>query len=120
MQQSRLDIEILTAIEKKLTVLVLLKNKKIFIGKFSNRNALDAINIRHQSTLIFQLMSVAKHCDNDFFKLIDYKDEYHHNNENDLYFTINKDDIESVGFCNTSDSLNKILNKMKEKVENKK
>ena len=113
---NRMEIEILKSIEKKLTILLFLKNKKIFIGKFSTRNELDAISIRHQSTFIFQLMSLAKYDkDERKIELLDFKDEFHHNNENDLFFTVKKDDIENIALCDSSDNLSKIIEKIKDK-----
>ena len=98
------------------TILLFLKNKKIFIGKFSTRNELDAISIRHQSTFIFQLMSLAKYDkDERKIELLDFKDEFHHNNENDLFFTVKKDDIENIALCDSSDNLSKIIEKIKDK-----
>ncbi|WP_394650880.1 hypothetical protein [uncultured Acinetobacter sp.] len=54
----KLDREILKSITSNLVTLIVLKNKRIFIGKFSKKNDLDLITIRHHKNLIFQTMSI--------------------------------------------------------------
>lgn len=107
----KLEIEILRSIELKLVVAIFLKNKKVFLGKFSFKNDLDLISIRHQKNFLFQTMAISSF-DNDELKLSIFSDEFNHHGESDLIFTVKKDDIENIVLSKELNTLHKLKTKL--------
>lgn len=111
----KLDREILKSITSNLVVLIILKNKRIFIGKFSKRNDLDLITIRHHKNLLFQTMLIGDISSDININLSSFSDEFNSHSENDLITTIKKDDIEHIILADEINTLAKMKTKLNDK-----
>lgn len=111
----KLDREILKSITSNLVVLIILKNKRIFMGKFSKRNDLDLITIRHHKNLLFQTMLIGDISSDINIKLSSFSDEFNSHSENDLITTIKKDDIEHIILADEINTLAKMKTKLNDK-----
>ncbi|MEQ1451454.1 hypothetical protein [Acinetobacter seifertii] len=111
----KLDREILKSITSNLVVLIILKNKRIFMGKFSKKNDLDLITIRHHKNLLFQTMLIGDISSDTNIKLSSFSDEFNSHSENDLITTIKKDDIEHIILADEINTLAKMKTKLNDK-----
>lgn len=112
----KLDREILKSISANLVTVIILNNNRVIFGKFSKKNDLDLITIRHHKRLIFQMMSIGNITNEEGIKLSKFNDEFNYHADTDLIMTINKDDIDHIILA---DELN-TLDKIKKRLENKK
>lgn len=111
----KLEREILKSISSKLHVVIFLKSERVIFGKFSEKNDLDLISIRHHENLLFQMMALGDFNPELKIKLSEFRDEFNYHSEKDLIITIRKSDIESILISDEINTLSKMLNKLESK-----